>query len=88
MKSISNTLRFDKGININFSGGQLTSDSGLILYHEFDKVFGFSNIIKSTLDQEIYNRKATHQLSDKIIQKIYQHISGYHADDCADDLKN
>ena len=81
-------MKFSNKINVNFSGGHLTSDSGLILYHEFDKVFGFSSIIKSTIDKEIYNKKATHQLSDKLIQKIYQHISGYHTDDCADDLKN
>lgn len=88
MKSISKTLQFSNKINVNFLGGHLTSDSGALLYHEFDQVIGFSKTIKHTLDKEIFNIKATHQLSDKMIQKIYQHICGYHTDDCADDLKN
>ena len=37
MKSaIEKSLNFNKMIKVNFDGGNLTSDSGLILYKEFD----------------------------------------------------
>ena len=30
-------LNFNKNIKVNFDGGDLTSDGGLLLYKEFDK---------------------------------------------------
>ncbi|WLR44376.1 IS1380 family transposase [Bacillus carboniphilus] len=72
---------------VNFEGGNLTSDSGLLLYRDFDEKLGLSRLIKETLqvNDSVYHH--THPNSDVIIQKIYQHVAGYHTDDHADELK-
>ena len=34
---LEKSLNFNRNVKINFDGGNLTSDSGLLLYSEFDK---------------------------------------------------
>ncbi|WP_344909942.1 transposase, partial [Amphibacillus indicireducens] len=88
MKSvIEKSLHFNKMIKVNFDGGNLTSDSGLILYKEFDEKIGLSQSIQETLQVKDPVDHREHPNPDVVIQKIYQHISGYHTDDHADELK-
>ena len=42
-------MDFNKNIKLNFAGGNLTSNSGLLLYKEFDNKIKFSQIIKESL---------------------------------------
>ena len=44
-------LNFNRRFKINFDGGHLTSDAGLLLYKEFDEKIGFSFLIKKYLNQ-------------------------------------
>lgn len=78
---------FNSKLKINFKGGNLTSDSGLLLYKEFDNKIGFSQEIRNTvtIEDDVNHRK--HENEDVIIQRIYQNAAGYHADDDADDLR-
>lgn len=47
MKSvIEKSLHFNKMIKVNFDGGNLTSDSGLLLYKEFDEKIGLGQSIQ------------------------------------------
>lgn len=39
------TLYFNNRIKIDFKGGNLTSDAGLLLYKEFDEKIGMSRMI-------------------------------------------
>lgn len=43
---LEKSLNFKRNVKINFDGGNLTSDSGLILYSEFDERIGFSRTVK------------------------------------------
>ena len=72
-------------ININFNGGNLSSDSGLLLLHEFIDKLGLRQLLKNYFKT---NDKANRQhLDDEILlQKIYQICAGYFTDDAADDL--
>ena len=89
MKSvIEKSLNFNKMIKVNFDGGNLTSDSGLLLYKEFDEKIGLSQSIQETLQVKDPVDHREHTNHDVVIQKIYQHISGYHTDDNADELKH
>ncbi len=81
-------LNFNKMIKVNFNGGDLSSDSGLLLIKEFDERIGFSRLIKDTLNINDPVNHTKHKNHDVLIQKIYLNIAGYHADDHADDLKN
>lgn len=81
------SMDFNGRIKINFNGGDLTSDAGLLLYKEFAEKIGLSKLIQSTV---ILNDPVNHDVhtNDSVImQKIYQHIAGYHADDHADSLR-
>jgi hypothetical protein len=80
-------MNFKSNLKLNFNGGDLTSDSGLLLYKEFDTKIGFSHEISNTLniDDDVKHKK--HENEDVILQRIYQNAAGYHADDDADDLR-
>ena len=86
---LEKSLNFNRKIKINFQGGNLTSDAGLLLYKEFDEKIGFSNTIKENLYIEDSSaRSRTHKNEDIAVQRIYQRIAGYTADDDADELRN
>lgn len=81
-------MYFDSKIKINFEGGNLTSDAGLLLYKEFDEKIGFSKAIKENLYVEDSSAEyRTHKNEDIAIQRIYQRIAGYTTDDNSDDLR-
>jgi hypothetical protein len=68
-------------MKVNFNGGDLTSGAGLLLYKSFDHKLGFSQTIKEHLvaNDSVIHRD--HPNADVVIQKVYQHGRGYHADD-------
>lgn len=79
-------MNFNPRMKVNFQGGDLTSDAGLLLYKEFDHKVGLSEAVKQFLvvDDPVHHRD--HPNDDVVIQKIYQQVAGYHTDDHADDL--
>jgi hypothetical protein len=82
-------LNFNRKVKIDFEGGDLTSDTGLLLYKEFDDKIGFSQTIKENLYVEDNSANArTHKNEDIVTQRIYQRIAGYNTDDHADELRN
>ena len=85
--NILNTLSLNSNrkIKINFNGGDLSSDSGMPLIHEFAQKLGLEQLLEqdfSTNDDKI--RK--HTDSKNAVQKIYQLIAGYFQDDDANEL--
>lgn len=82
-----NSLNFNNKISINFNGGNLSSDSGLLAYRCFDEKIGFSDLIKEYFD--IFEESKSHftyNNSNVILQNIYKFIAGYHTDDASDEL--
>ena len=88
--SIVNTLSLESNrqIKINFDGGDLSSDAGLLLIKEFvsklriDKLLG--NVFK-TNDSALFRY---HTDQENLIQMIYTIIAGYFEDDASDELTN
>ena len=85
--SILNTLSLEcnKQIKINFNGGDLSSDAGLLLIKEFAARIGFTKLINKKFKT---NDKSVrfHKDDENLMQMIYQIISAYFNDDCADKL--
>lgn len=82
-------LNFNRKVKIDFEGGDLTSDAGLLLYKEFDEKIGFSETIKENLYVEDISAEArTHKNEDIVTQRIYQRIAGYNTDNHADELRD
>ena len=79
------TLKSNRQIKINFNGGDLSSDAGLLLIKEFAAKIGFTKLIKrkfKTNDKSV----RFHKDDENLMQMIYQIISAYFNDDCADEL--
>ncbi len=78
-------LESNNQIKINFNGGDLSSDAGLIPVNEFACKIGFSQLLQShfkTNDTAL----RFHKDNENAMQKIYQTIAGYFQDDDADEL--
>ena len=84
---LERSLNFNSKVKVNFNGGDLTSDSGLILYSEFDERIGFSKIIKNVFKVNESANHRKHKNEEVLIQKIYQNIAGYTTDDNSDELR-
>ena len=73
---------------VNFNGGDLSSDAGLLLLKEFISKMG----IEQLLNQEFHtNDSATfrfHKDDENLLQVLYQIFAAYFEDDCADELTN
>lgn len=80
-------FQFNKKVKVDFSGGALSSDSGLLLYREFDEKTGFSQLVQDRLKVKDPVSHTVHSNVEVVIQKIYQHLAGYHTDDQADELR-
>lgn len=81
-------LDYNIKINLNFEGGELTSDAGLLLYRDFDYKLGFSKCLADHFHIPGDDYFRIHSSESIILQKIYQTLAGYYTDDCADALRH
>lgn len=83
--SIVNTLSLESNrqIKINFAGGDLSSDAGLLLIKEFTCKLGFVKLLKSVFKTNDTALRS-HKDDENLWQVIYQILGAYFEDDCAD----
>ena len=87
MNTLSQTpLHFNRSIKLSADGGALSSDTGELIFREFDEKLGFSQTIAKHLRLKDERSFCIHQNEQLLRQKIYQLIAGYHEDDAADHL--
>ncbi|TWI58205.1 DDE family transposase [Halalkalibacter nanhaiisediminis] len=67
-------------------GGALSSDTGELIFREFDEKLSFSQTIVKHLQLKDERTYCIHENEQLLRQKIYQLIAGYHEDDAADRL--
>ena len=82
------TLECNRQFKINFNGGDLSSDAGLLLIKEFACKMGFVKILKSMFKTNDHATFRFHKDDEILWQEIYQILGGYFEDDCADELTN
>lgn len=80
------SLESNRKIKINFDGGDLTSDAGLLLVKEFIDKLGFVKLINSEFKTSDNASFRYHKDGENLLQVIYQIIMAYFEDDCADEL--
>ena len=87
---ILNTVRLESNsqIKINFDGGELSSDAGLLLFKEFLFKIGALKLITRLFKTNDTAWYRIHKDDANLMQVIYQIISAYFEDDCADELTN
>lgn len=84
MYSLAN-LHLQSNTKINFTGGKLSSDAGLLLLHKFIDKIGLHSLLRNgfkTTDKA----KRQHLDHEILLQKIYQICAGYFTDDVSDEL--
>lgn len=83
-----NSLNFNSKLSINFKGGNLSSDSGLLAYRSFDEKIGLSKLIRESFENDqVSESHLTYKRADVVLQNIYKFIAGYHTDDASDELR-
>lgn len=87
---ILNTVSLESNtqIKINFDGGDLSSDAGLLLFKEFLFKIGAVRLINRMFKTNDAARFRIHKDDANLLQVICQIISAYFEDDCADELTN
>lgn len=82
------SLESNKRVKINFDGGDLSSDAGMLLIKEFASKIGLIDLVKKTFRTNDTASFRYHVDPDNLMQVIYQIIAAYFEDDCADELTN
>ncbi|WP_353949386.1 IS1380 family transposase [Sporolactobacillus sp. Y61] len=80
------TLDFNRKIKLSNDGGELSSDSGQLLFKEFDEKIGFSKTFERHLILNDSRKSPFYSNAKLFRQKIYQLLAGYSEDDSADAL--
>ena len=80
-------LESNNKIRIDFGGGNLSSDGGLLLMKEFLAKIGFERLAAAKF-KTTDSAKRFHSDVDNLMQVMYQVFSSYNEDDCADELSN
>ena len=81
-------LESNKNFRVNFDGGNLSSDGGLLLLKEFYHKLGVNSLVKKhfrTTDSAAYR---VHKDHENLLQMLYQITGAYFQDDHADSLRN
>ena len=87
MNSLKDTaLESNPYMKINFDGGDLSSDAGLLLIKEFAAKVGLVRLIYSLFQTNDTASFRIHIDPENLLQMIYQTIAAYFEDDCADEL--
>ena len=73
---------FQRKIVVDFNGGQITTDSGLLLLREFDEQLALTKKLKGIFNDWRNPNFIDHQTHQMLCQRIYQIAAGYQ--DCND----
>ena len=88
--SIVNTLSLESNrqIKINFDGGDLSSDAGLLLIKEFVSKLRIDNLLGKVFKTNDSALFRYHTDQKNLLQMLYMIIAGYFEDDTSDELTN
>ena len=70
-------LQFDKRLRLEFHGGRITSDAGLLVCRELDEVLGLTEKTPNYLRDSRGGRNVQHQLVPLLRQSVYSRLAGY-----------
>ncbi len=83
---IDTSLECNTYLKINFDGGDLSSDVGLLLIKEFAEKIGVVKLIYALFKTNDTAMFRYHIDPENLLQMLYQTIAAYFEDDCADEL--
>ena len=80
-------LESNKNIRVNFDGGDLSSDGGLLLIKEFYHKLGVDTLLKRNFHTNDPASFRIHKDHENLLQMLYQITAAYFQDDHADSLR-
>lgn len=80
-------LESNKNIHINFEGGTLSSDAGLLLMKEFYHKIGIDSLARTKFHTTDPDHIRIHKDYENLLQMFYQITAAYFQDDHADALR-
>lgn len=78
----------DKPVLLDFQGGRLTSDAGLLLLHQVDQHLGLTQALATVLRDERDPNRTSHSTEDLLRQRVFQIAAGYEDQDDSDTLRS
>jgi len=79
---------FGKKVAVDFNGGEVSSDAGLLFLRETQSQIGIINRVANAIDDHRHPSYVKHQIVHLLSQRVYQIAAGYEdANDC-DTLKH
>jgi len=80
-------FRFQQKLVVDFAGGAITSDAGLVLVREFDEQFQLTADVARRVSDARDGRYVTHDVATLVRQRLYQIAAGYEDANDADRLR-
>ena len=81
-------LKCNKQFIVNFDGGELSSDGGLLMMKEFLHVLGFEKLLKASFKTNDPASFRIHKDDENLLQMLCQIFGAYYEDNCADELRH
>ena len=81
-------LESNKNFRIDFEGGNLSSDAGLLLVKEFYHKLGVESLAKEVFHTTDPGHFRFHKDHENLMQMLYQITAAYYQDDHADALRH
>jgi hypothetical protein len=82
------TLGFQPKIIVDFNGGEITSDTGLVLLRQFDDQWALTKRLWRVCNEWRNPMFIEHHTDEMLCQRIYQIAAGYQDQDDADTLRS
>jgi hypothetical protein len=70
-------FEFQPKVAVDFAGGTLTTDAGLLLLREFDGTLGLTEAVIAGIEDRRDARYITHSIATLLRQRLYQLAAGY-----------
>ena len=70
-------LHFDRRLKLEFHGSRITSDAGLLAYHELEDALGLTSLAGSMLADSRTGKNGWHGLVGLLRQSVYGRLAGY-----------
>lgn len=78
----------DKPVLLDFEGGRLTSDAGVLLLKQVDEHLGLTQRLASVLQDERDPNRIRHSMTDLVRQRVFQIAAGYEDQNDSDTLRS
>jgi hypothetical protein len=67
---------FDRRLKVKFLGSKVTTDAGLLAYHELDEAFALTEMVQDTFQESRIGSNKQYKLVPLLRQSIYSRLAG------------